>query len=824
MHVQTLISPLVYPPYPGQAILMSGKPVLVVCGDDASPLPGQVQECLQNSGTTVQVTRLDDLQSVSDYDLVLATQMDVKTANRINIMARDSLTPFLYCQMIPQFCVLFYDQGELNSELGGPSRADGLAVHVGAVIRGDGSSVISCDRAHSLRVGDKLMVGCGEVLVVEVMSDKVVKVEHDDIELHQGDLVLPTPSLISGHRPLSFCLDDQNSLHSFLCLQAEQCHGPCGGQDIVASLPAVFSSAGLIAGTIIAALTKRFPLENSLQFFPIPSSTNLESSKLIQEKSLIVFGCGELSVELIRSLVMMRFKLVTVLCQFEEQARLVEKLADSLDKKFTEIVTSLLDPGSQPHVLWSQADCVICAGGRTDERLPVHSWCVQYSRPGIDMAVEGRLGQVETMLPHQTASYSCTPSPPDQEPPFCVTKSFPHLPEHSAVWAKQKITNLLHAKPKICHQFLADPNLTQVSIQSAVSYKLMSMFGQKPTWHKCLQIARTKFNKYFVAKALQLQSSFSSDSTVSSGDHFWAWPKMFPKPLVFSTTNPDHMEFVGLLAVGLARVVGVQEGKFEGEEIIKMLEGMTVPSFMPKNKEIITDESIASDNVTDAHGEIDLSKLSSLLNSSTLHVDEADLPQSKVTRLSVLASHLRCDMYNIPRATDEQMMYFMGYLEPCLSSTVHQVVGIGLGELVKIFSSSSGCSSSSNSSAPTNWWVGPGLVTASAAVKPALTKLSPGLSVTLWDKLEIQGDSSTTLQDFLHMMQQKYQLEVTMVVQDSRMVYVPFMPGHKGRLPKRMSNLVKNIDSTGAVTLSVTAAGEQDEEDLTVPPVRFFLK
>ena len=98
--------------------------------------------------------------------------------------------------------------------------------------------------------------------------------------------------------------------------------------------------------------------------------------------------------------------------------------------------------------------------------------------------------------------------------------------------------------------------------------------------------------------------------------------------------------------------------------------------------------------------------------------------------------------------------------QPCLSSTVHQVVGIGLGELVKIFSSSSGCSSSSNSSAPTNWWVGPGLVTASAAVKPALTKLSPGLSVTLWDKLEIQGDSSTTLQDFLHMMQQKYQLEV----------------------------------------------------------------
>lgn len=52
------------------------------------------------------------------------------------------------------------------------------------------------------------------------------------------------------------------------------------------------------------------------------------------------------------------------------------------------------------------------------------------------------------------------------------------------------------------------------------------------------------------------------------------------------------------------------------------------------------------------------------------------------------------------------------------------------------------------------------MVTAAEAVMPAVTKLSPGLSVTLWDKLEIQGDSSTTLQHFLDMMHKKYHLEV----------------------------------------------------------------
>ena len=57
-------------------------------------------------------------------------------------------------------------------------------------------------------------------------------------------------------------------------------------------------------------------------------------------------------------------------------------------------------------------------------------------------------------------------------------------------------------------------------------------------------------------------------------------------------------------------------------------------------------------------------------------------------------------------------------------------------------------------------------------------------------------------------MKQIVTVQVTMVVQDSRMVYVPIMPGHKNRLPKIMKSLVKNPDSSGAVLLSVTAAAE----------------
>ena len=47
---------------------------------------------------------------------------------------------------------------------------------------------------------------------------------------------------------------------------------------------------------------------------------------------------------------------------------------------------------SSLQAVWSQASCVLCAGGTVEERMVVHSWGVQLSRPGVDMAVQGRMG------------------------------------------------------------------------------------------------------------------------------------------------------------------------------------------------------------------------------------------------------------------------------------------------------------------------------------------------------------------------------------------------------------------------------------------------
>ena len=94
------------------------------------------------------------------------------------------------------------------------------------------------------------------------------------------------------------------------------------------------------------AVTKRFPLGNTQQFFSIPS-INRENIKQMEDKSVLVFGCGELSIQLIKSLVLLRVKLVTVICLAGEQARQVRKLTDSLGGNSTKVVTELIDPSKQ---------------------------------------------------------------------------------------------------------------------------------------------------------------------------------------------------------------------------------------------------------------------------------------------------------------------------------------------------------------------------------------------------------------------------------------------------------------------------------------------
>ena len=95
------------------------------------------------------------------------------------------------------------------------------------------------------------------------------------------------------------------------------------------------------------------------------------------------------------------------------------------------------------------------------------SYCLTPCYPGLS-------GQVECTVPHKTCSYSSVSDPPEKEAPYCVLKvaalflglsavensfvfqSFPHIPEHSTVWASEKLKHLLFDKPAAFNKFMEE--------------------------------------------------------------------------------------------------------------------------------------------------------------------------------------------------------------------------------------------------------------------------------------------------------------------------------------------------------------------------------
>ena len=87
------------------------------------------------------------------------------------------------------------------------------------------------------------------------------------------------------------------------------------------------------------------------------------------------------------------------------------------------------------------------------------------------------------------------------------------------------------------------------------------------------------------------------------------------------------------------------------------------------------------------------------------------------------------------------------------------MAGRGLQEACRVLSGQGPCS---------NWWLGGvsggrgvsesgGWLTAPAPPPPTIV-LSPSLSLTLWDKMEVRGEQDWTLQRFLDEIKEKYQV------------------------------------------------------------------
>lgn len=157
-----------------------------------------------------------------------------------------------------------------------------------------------------------------------------------------------------------------------------------------------------------------------------------------------------------------------------------------------------------------------------------------------------------------TESYGSRRDPPEKDVPFCTLKSFPNQIQHTIQWARDKFENLFSLKPQQLNKLLSpesspdaiievrsiSQNCSQGNGHSTLSlwqelrsqpgnklknaqYTLKILENRPKSFDNCVVYARTKFEKYFSNKILQLLYNFPLDMTTKEGTPFWSGPKRF---------------------------------------------------------------------------------------------------------------------------------------------------------------------------------------------------------------------------------------------------------------------------------------------------------
>ena len=357
-----------------------------------------------------------------------------------------------------------------------------------------GGILVTTNRPHHLGKDDALVGNSGEIfahvkevitptqIVIDIQEGKLEAGQHVSVERRPKHL----PSLEEEITRLADEEENAEAKRFLTALSRDNCQTKCL---LGANLGPVelLSLAGLLAGSLLSLLQQR-KFSSELRLIRSPKTPSLSKSTSL----LVSFS----STSPLSS---------TVVALLKEMELLVKVVGPEVGEE-------------EKSALFSEASAVISAGGSFDNRRAVEALCVEHSLPLLDLSVEGTAGQAELFLPHKTVSYSHVGEPLESTPPHCVLKSFPHLPEHCAIWAKEKAASLDHERASItiifCLAMAGNRNKSDTNGHgevlnlpkgAAVAHKYLTLLGPNPTWFSCVRAARLKWEKYFCNKVGCLQ-------------------------------------------------------------------------------------------------------------------------------------------------------------------------------------------------------------------------------------------------------------------------------------------------------------------------------
>jgi len=481
--------------------------------------------------------------------------------------------------------------------------------------------------------------------------------------------------------------------------------------------------------------------------------------------------------------------------------------------------------------------------------------CVYYRIPLLESGTLGTKGNVQVVLPYLSESYSQSHDPPEKSIPICTLKNFPNLIEHTLQWARDEFEGLFKNTADSCNQYIENPHFNKYldGLQGTEPLNTMQtirdyLVEKKPhDFDDCIKFARLRFQELFHNNVKQLLHNFPADQTTDSGALFWSGPKRCPHPLLFSTENALHMDYVVATSNMFAQMYKIN-GHKKRDRMVEVISNMVVPVFKPKSGvKIAANDAEAQQQAQNRGGEENDKEAVERLKSETPAPDTfgqftmqaADFEKDDDTNFHmdfiVATSNLRAENYNIEPADRHKSKLIAGKIIPAIATTTALVAGLVSLEMYKLVAGLNKLDHYKNG------FINLALPFFGFSEPIAAPKQKYyDIEWSSWDRFDVDGtdrqlavtnSEEMTLQEFINFFQAKHQLEITMLSSGVSMIYSFFMSakGKQERMNAKLSEVVEKVSKkrhgshVKALTVEI-CCNDKDGEDVDVPYVRYVFR
>ncbi len=464
---------------------------------------------------------------------------------------------------------------------------------------------------------------------------------------------------------------------------------------------------------------------------------------------------------------------------------------------------------------WQKQTVIINAVDNIKARKYIDSKAVWYTKPLIDSGTLGTKAHVQLIVPHVTSCYNDTQDPVEDSIPMCLLHNFPAMIEHCIQWARDNFNGYFSDVIEDCKKFLKNKtkfyedikkegNIT-VQLDKLSQIKRLIEIASSNSFERCIDLAVQRYTDNFDHNIRQLIHNFPEDYVNKDGSKFWSGSKRVPHPLTYSPiADETGLGFVASYAIILARGLGIKENT-DFNYIREYSSKIKIPEFQPKNKKINLFENNENNN-EDSFGKDEEVQLAKLTEELTLyenknirlenfhpHEFEKDDDSNFHIDFVNFTSNLRARNYRINECDRLKTKMIAGKIIPAIATTTASITGLvalqvyvllstnkieimrnvfmnlALGLFVLTEPGEKMCIKDKD--------YDPILLSAVKAIPP---------NWTVWDKIEI--NTPMTIQQFIDYMNEKYQVEISILTCNNVSLIHTFQPSHKPRLAMKIED------------------------------------